>query len=308
MYKRWKNSTAALAVLSLILLPTCAYNSADKQVDESKVSLREIAFKRAVFTSFDHNADGVVLLSEAAHGIRSHAEASSRVMIPDINLQTQRECSRVASFSDEVSYVLDCAAEYARERLRGGDKDRPFSIAEAMHRFSGGVENLDPPFGLCEDLVDSSKLPHGILSKSSFYKHLPRSHLCRTLRNLGFCFLTCPDAKPNDDLSPRGLTATARAVASDAENTIPVLVSSDWHTEVWYDISNNQGLNAGGDFRGGVGACTCCEARVSTPLQKLTNTFSPVSLSQCRGMMRLSNLTRGLAEPMPPRRHLHPAR
>lgn len=254
MCKRRINSTAALAVLSLILLSTCAYTSADRRVGESRDSLREIAFKRAVSTSFDHNADGVVFMSEAAFGIRSHAEASSLVMIPDLNIRTQRDCSRVASFSDEVSYVLDCAAEFARETLRRGDADRPLSIFEAMHHFSSGVENRDPPFGLCDELVDSSKLPQGVLSKSSFYKHLPRRHLCRTLRNLGFCVLTCPDAKPYDDFSPRALKA--RAVASDAENAIPVLVSSDWHTEVWYDVSNNQGLNAEGDFRGGFVAYT----------------------------------------------------
>ena len=217
-------------------------------------SFREIAYNRAIFSSFDRDGDGIVLLKEAAFGIRSHAEASSQLGTPDVNIRTKRDCSRVATFSDEVSYVLDCTADFAREQLRRGDSDRPVLISEVIRHFSGGVENRDPHFGLCENLVDLNELPSGVLGNASFFKHLPRRQLCRTLRNLGFCALTCLETERSHEPSPRPISA--KVVTPDRLNEINILVSSDWHAEAWYDISNNEGVNAEGDTRGN--CCVSC--------------------------------------------------
>jgi len=238
----------ATLVLTVLVPSFIASNAKGQYLKRQKRSFREIAYNRAALHSFDRNSDGVILFSEAAFGIRSHAEVGSELDTPDINIRTKRDCSLVASFSDEVSYVLDCAADFARERLRRGDTDRSVLISEVVRHFSGEVENRDPHFGLCENLVDLNELPSGVLGNSSFFKHLPRRRLCRTLRNLGFCALTCLEVDHSRDPSPRPFIA--EAVAPLVKNEINILVSSDWHAEAWYDVSNNEGINAEGDTRG----------------------------------------------------------
>ena len=247
MSSRRRICTAAL-VLSVLSDFYTAASAVDQSFKRRMKSFRELAYNLAVINSLDRDGDGVVVLNEAAFGIRSHAEASSQFGTPDINIRTMRDCSRVAAFSDEVPYVLDCAAEFARERLRCGDGSRPLLISEVIRHFSGEVENRDPHFGLCENLVDRNEIPNGILSNSSSFKHLPRKRLCRTLRNLGFCALTCLET--DQVHHPFLQSFTSKSIASRVEDEIHILVSSDWHAEAWYDTSNNEGINSDGDTRG----------------------------------------------------------
>ena len=225
-------------------------SSATTAAPSFPVSRREQSLGTALVLAFDHDGDGVIKLAEAAWGIRSMAEgAPPDPAVPRevVEKRSMRECGRAVYFTDEVSYVLDCVAEFAREELRENGLGYVGSVdlGSAMlhlHRLAGSPENRHPPGQRhCDDLVDEGASP---------------LEACAGLELEDYCKVTCHQYQRPDDVAGKASQggsgasiAGGKAGAGAGAATIPVLLTSDWHVEPWFDTSNNRGLNAGGDKR-----------------------------------------------------------
>lgn len=123
------------------------------------------------------------LNSEAAWGIRSFADAPINASALDVSgappFSTNRDCGRSVAHTNDAAFVLDCAAEYAREslrQLRALPLDE-FELGEVFSHYDPEPSLSDEPPDragpACEDMVDEA----------------PRS--CNELVAVGHCVASC---------------------------------------------------------------------------------------------------------------------
>jgi len=216
----------------------------------------------ACATLLDHNKDGDVQRWEAAVGIRAVGERSVELLswlnsgwrsgLP----RHEDECKHAVFHLDDVPLFVDCVAGHARAQLLDGrplkEQIRCEDELSRMHGLAGAPDDLPPPRVEAETCEVARQ--RGLLDASQ----------CASLLEAGHCRITCagllevagPDAANPGSLAaegavPRRRTApqAAQSAPSPGQRAVPLLITSDWHVEPWFDTSNNLGLHGDGDKR-----------------------------------------------------------
>lgn len=223
------------------------------------------------FRKLDHNHDGNVSLNEAAVGILSlkqrydegHTSASPSHLesktfydvLGDLSLQQTKQCE--SPVPDGPRFV-DCVVSKSREivKSRRSALESPVDIRNAQLDFLTEVSNYLYPTK-CNDVMPSNIYDiscsnfvgvnhiQTVGRKTLMKEYLKQidepsqqsmdSRICDVLVSLGFCRLSCRACSPSAEKKDE--TTFLHGDDDNDESFLPVLITSDWHIEPWYDAS-----------------------------------------------------------------------